>query len=125
MPATQEDTTPREKAIPSGGGHIRRKSRRKRNSGRRTIGKRRPSGIGHSNSHPREKPVAEDEDPPYRIRTTRYDHDEKVMIKVRIRGSDGTEQATTTLVDSGASENFIDKAYTKASGIPIQGKTAL
>ena len=81
-------------------------------------------GIGHSNSHPREKPVAEDEDPPYRIRTTRYDREEKVMIKVRIRGSDGMEQATTALVDSGASENFIFKAYAEASGIPMQRKTA-
>jgi len=46
------------------------------------------------------------------------------MIKVRIRGSDGTEQATTALVDSGASENFIDKAYAEASGIRMQRKTA-
>jgi len=124
MPPTQEDTTPREKAIPSGGGHIQRKSRRRRNSGRRTVGKRWPSGIGHSNSHPKEKPVAEDEDPPYWIRKTRYDREEKVMIKVRIQGSDGTEQATTAMVDSGASENFLDKAYAKPSGIPMQRKTA-
>jgi len=46
------------------------------------------------------------------------------MIKVRIRGSDGMEQATTALVDSGASENFIFKAYAEASGIPMQRKTA-
>ena len=44
------------------------------------------------------------------------------MIKVRILGTDGKEQSTTALVDSGASENFIDKAYAEASGIPMQQK---
>jgi len=44
------------------------------------------------------------------------------MIKVRIIGTDGNKHNTTTLVDSGESENFVDKAYTKASGIPIQQK---
>jgi len=44
------------------------------------------------------------------------------MIKVRIIGTNGKEQNTTALVDSGASENFIDKAYAKASGIPMQQK---
>jgi len=45
------------------------------------------------------------------------------MIKVRIQGTDGKECTTTALVDSGASENFIDKAYAEASGIPMQQKT--
>jgi len=44
------------------------------------------------------------------------------MIKVRIIGTDGNEHNTTTLVNSGASENFVDKAYTEASGIPMQQK---
>jgi len=44
------------------------------------------------------------------------------MIKVRIIGADGNEHNTTALVDSGASENFIDKAYAEASGIPMQQK---
>jgi len=44
------------------------------------------------------------------------------MIKVRIQGTDGNDHSTTTLVDSGASENFIDKAYAEASGIPMQQK---
>jgi len=44
------------------------------------------------------------------------------MIKVRVLGTDGKEQSTTTLVDSGTSENFIDKAYAEASGIPMQQK---
>jgi len=45
------------------------------------------------------------------------------MIKVRIQGTDGNECTTTALVDSGASENFIDKAYAEASGIHMQQKT--
>ena len=44
------------------------------------------------------------------------------MIKVRIIGTDGNEHNTTVLVDSGASENFVNKAYTEASGIPMQQK---
>jgi len=45
------------------------------------------------------------------------------MIKVPIQGTDGNECTTTALVDSGASENFIDKAYAEASRIPMQQKT--
>jgi len=45
------------------------------------------------------------------------------MIKIRIQGTNGKECATTALVDSWASENFIDKAYAEASRIPIQQKT--
>jgi len=44
------------------------------------------------------------------------------MIKVRIQGADGQECATTALVDSGASENFFDRAYAEASGIQMQQK---
>jgi len=44
------------------------------------------------------------------------------MIKVKIQGADGKECATTALVDSGASENFIDRAYVEASGIQMQQK---
>jgi len=73
--------------------------------------------------HPNEKTVAKGEDPPYWIQTTRYNWEEKIMIKVQILGIDGKEHATTALVDSGSSENFIDRVYAKASGIPIQEKT--
>jgi len=45
------------------------------------------------------------------------------MIKVQIQGTNGNECTTTALVDSGVSENFIDKAYAEASGIPMQQKT--
>jgi len=72
---------------------------------------------------PREKTVTEKEEPPYQIRTTRYDREEKIMIKVRIQGANRQEYITTALIDSGASENFIDRAYAKASGIPMQQKT--
>jgi len=44
------------------------------------------------------------------------------MIKVRIIETDGNEYITTTLVDSGTSENFVDKAYAEASRIPMQQK---
>jgi len=44
------------------------------------------------------------------------------MIKVCIIGTDENEHHTTALVDSGASENFIDKAYAEASTIPMQQK---
>jgi len=53
-------------------------------------------GIGHGNNHPREKPVAES-DPPYRIQTIRYHHEEKIKIKVRIIETDGKEQNTTAV----------------------------
>ena len=88
----------------------------------RSISNRQPSGIEDSNSHPGEKPVAKEE-PHYQVGTTQYDREEKIMIKVRIQGTDGKECTTTALVDSGASENFIDKAYAEASGIPMQQKT--
>jgi len=42
------------------------------------------------------------------------------MIKVRIIETDGNKYITTTLVDSGTSENFVDKAYAEASRIPMQ-----
>jgi len=80
--------------------------------------------MGADDHHPRETPVVNtEEDPPYPVRTTRYYQEEKIMIKIRILGTNGKEYATTALVDSGASENFIDKAYVEASGIPMQQKT--
>jgi len=91
---------------------------------RRTVRKQQPSGIGANKYHLRETPVVKpEEDPPYLVRTARYDHEEKITIKVQIQGTDGNECTTTALVNSGASENFIDKAYAEASGIPIQQKT--
>jgi len=80
-----------------------------------------PSGIDAGNSRLGEKPVAEEE-PPYLVRTTHYDREEKIMIKVKIQGRDRGEHATTALVDSGASENFFDKAYAQANRIAMQSK---
>ena len=45
-----------------------------------------------------------------------------MMIKIRIRESDGKEHQTTALIDCGASENVIDKAYAAANEIPTQRK---
>ena len=45
------------------------------------------------------------------------------MIKVRIQGRNNKEHATTALVDCGASENYIDKAYAEANDIPTYQKT--
>jgi hypothetical protein len=45
-----------------------------------------------------------------------------MMIKIKIRGSNGTEHNTTALIDCGASENFVDKAYAAANEIPTQRK---
>jgi len=47
------------------------------------------------------------------IKLQRYNHQGKLLHK---------ECVTTALVDSGASENFIDKAYAEAHGIPMQQK---
>jgi len=105
-----------EKTKQGSGSHLRGNDRG------RTVGKRQPLGIDNSNSHPGEKPVAKEE-PRYQVGTTRYDREEKIMIKVRIQGTDGKECTTTALVNSGASENFIDKAYAETSGIPMQQKT--
>jgi len=64
-----------------------------------------------------------EEEPPYRIQITRYNQEEKIMIKVKIQGNNSKEWATTALVDSGASKNVIDKVYTEANGIPMQQKS--
>ena len=118
MPPAQERTSSMEKTIQGRGSHLRGDDLR------RTVGKRQPSGISADNHHPREIPVVKpEEDPPYRVRTARYDSEQKIMIQVRIQGTNGNECTTTALVDSGASENFIDKAYAEASGIPMQQKT--
>jgi hypothetical protein len=54
--------------------------------------------------------------------TGKYGREEKMMIRIKIRGSNNIEHNTTALIDCGASENFIDKAYTAANEIPTQRK---
>jgi len=93
MPPAQERTSSMEKTIQGCGNHLRGDDRR------RTVGKRQPLGISGDNHHPRETPVVKPgEDPPYRVRTARYDREEKIMIKVRIQGTDGNECTTTAFV---------------------------
>jgi hypothetical protein len=45
-----------------------------------------------------------------------------MMIRIKIWGNNDIEHNTTALIDCGASENFIDKAYVAANGIPTQRK---
>jgi hypothetical protein len=71
----------------------------------------------------REKRVAQGigttEETPYIVSSIgRYGREEKMMIKIKIWGSNNVEYSTTAVIDCGASENFIDKAYTAANGIP-------
>jgi len=108
-----------EKAVLSCRSYVRR---RNHGLGGTTVRKRWPSGISPSNSDPGEKPVAKEEELPYRIRTTQYDQEETIMIKVQILETKGKKQATTALVDSGVSENFMDEAYAEENGIPMQQK---
>jgi len=39
----------------------------------------------------------------------RYDRKEKIIIKIKIRGSDNVEHTATALINCEASENFIDE----------------
>jgi len=48
-----------------------------------------------------------------------------LIIRICIQGEDGNEHKTTALVDCGASENFIDRAYAEDNHIPTQEKTVL
>jgi hypothetical protein len=48
-----------------------------------------------------------------------YNREEKIILKVTIRGHDNNEHHTTTMVDYGATENFIDKRYAKQNNIPL------
>jgi predicted aspartyl protease len=60
---------------------------------------------------------------PYIVSSTeKYGREEKMMIRIKIRGSDNSEHNTTALIDCGVSENFIDKAYAAANEIPTQRK---
>jgi hypothetical protein len=52
-----------------------------------------------------------------------YNRDEKIILKVTIRGYDNTEHHTTTMVDCRATENFIDERYAKQNNIPLKRKT--
>jgi hypothetical protein len=51
-----------------------------------------------------------------------YNREEKIILKVTIRGLDNNEHHTTAMVDCGATENFIDERYAKQNNIPLQRK---
>jgi hypothetical protein len=60
---------------------------------------------------------------PYIVSSTgKYGREEKMMIRIKIRGSNNIERNTTALIKCGTSENFVDRAYTVANGIPTQRK---
>jgi hypothetical protein len=51
-----------------------------------------------------------------------YQRDEKIILKVIIRGSDNKGHITTAMVDCRAMENFIDKEYVEWNWIPLKEK---
>jgi predicted aspartyl protease len=51
-----------------------------------------------------------------------YNREEKIILKVTIRGHDNNEHYTTAMVDCGATENFIDERYAKQNNIPLRRK---
>jgi hypothetical protein len=51
-----------------------------------------------------------------------YQRDEKIILKVIIRGSDNKGHVMMAMVDCGAMENFIDKEYAEWNGIPLKEK---
>ena len=86
-------------------------------------------GSRHQQWPPEGKKVAQvigtrKEEPPSVVSNTRkYDREEKLIIRISIQGEDGNERKTTALIDCGASENFIDRAYTEINHIPTREKT--
>jgi predicted aspartyl protease len=51
-----------------------------------------------------------------------YNREEKIILKVTMRGHDNNEHHTTVMVDCGATENFIDERYAKQNNIPLRRK---
>jgi hypothetical protein len=51
-----------------------------------------------------------------------YNREEKIILKVTIRGLDNNEHHTNAMVDCWATENFIDERYAKQNNIPLQRK---
>jgi hypothetical protein len=51
-----------------------------------------------------------------------YQRDEKIILRVAIRGGNNREHITTAMVDCGATENFIDKEYAEWNRIPLNEK---
>jgi hypothetical protein len=119
--------------VPSRWGYLRRIGGNRSRSGAsraRAVGKWAPSEASLGDGNLREKQVAQgigttEEKPsetselPYIVSSTgKYGREEKMMIRIKIRGNNNIEHNTTALIDCEASENFIDKAYAAANEIP-------
>jgi hypothetical protein len=51
-----------------------------------------------------------------------YQRNKKIILEVSIQGRDGRRYQTTTMVDYGVIENFVDKNYAEKIQIPIDEK---
>jgi hypothetical protein len=54
-----------------------------------------------------------------------YQRNKKIILEVSIQGRDGRKHWMTTMVDCGATENFVDKNYAEKIQIPIDEKKVL
>jgi hypothetical protein len=97
-----------------------------RNVGRGGIGKRGSPGVGSQRALLGKKLNPKTPDPMYVISSVGpYQRNEKIILEVSIRGRDGRKHRKTAMVDCGATENFVDKNYTKKIQIPMDEKKVL
>jgi hypothetical protein len=114
-----QETQPVPEGIPGSRGNIRRRTIR------RTVGKRATPGVEVNGRLLGQTTAAKPRPPktPYRISSIGpYNRQEKSILKVTIKGYDNKEHHTTTMVDCGATENFIHERYAKQNKIPLQRK---
>jgi hypothetical protein len=52
-----------------------------------------------------------------------YRKNEKVILRVKIKGKDGKEHTTMAMIDCGATENFIDRTFAEQQQLPLTKKT--
>jgi hypothetical protein len=112
-----QKTDVRKKSIP------RRRGHSGRNIGRGGIGKRGSPGVGSQRALLGKKINPKPPKPTYVISSVGpYQRNEKIILEVSIRGRDGRKYRTTTMVDCGATENFVDKNYAEKIQIPMDEK---
>jgi hypothetical protein len=112
-----QETDVRKKAIP------RRRGHSGRNVGRGGIGKRGSPGVGSQWALLGKKINPKPPEPTYVISSVGpYQRNEKIILEVSIQGRDGRKHRTTTMVDCGATENFVDKDYAEQIQIPMDKK---
>jgi predicted aspartyl protease len=51
-----------------------------------------------------------------------YGKNEKVILRVKIKGKDGKEHTTIAMIDCGATENFIDRQFAEQQQLPLTKK---